>query len=199
MSLTVSLADSSPVMRGLASAVSHTCTSGVHVHPQWRAYDDSFTTMACASGPLTGQPLLCCHGTIAQLMASLTYVRDGHVGLALDCIGDLTPCRIPVSLPAFGFPLSTYLSTASRFLSLPPHDPHDYVERSPSTAPAPYSATHLGPSSSSATFLALIADPVISLAFLFSDVTSLPSVPIISSMTLKNSLRHASPLSEQPP
>jgi len=52
MSLTVSLADSPPAMRGLASAVSHTCTSGAHVHPQWRAYDNSLTTVSCTTKPL---------------------------------------------------------------------------------------------------------------------------------------------------
>ena len=56
MSLAVSLADSSPAMRGLASAVSHTCISGVHVNPQWRAYHGSLTTVSCVTEPHTGQP-----------------------------------------------------------------------------------------------------------------------------------------------
>jgi len=86
VSFAISLADSSPAMRGLASAVSHTCTSGVHVYPQWRAYDDSLTTVSCATDPRTGQPLPCCHVTIAQLMASLTCMRGDHMGFTLDCI-----------------------------------------------------------------------------------------------------------------
>jgi len=76
----------------------------------------------------------------------------------------------PIWFPSI-YLTSPNLSTASCFLSLllhpsstPPHDPHNYTERSPST---PYSATHLGHflSVGNRIFLVLIAYPVISLAF----------------------------------
>jgi len=74
-------------MRGFASEASHTCTSSIHVHPQWIAYDGSLTAVSCATESRTGQPLPCRHGTIAQMMAFLTCVRENHMGLMSGCIG----------------------------------------------------------------------------------------------------------------
>jgi len=73
-------------MRQLASAVSHTCISGVYVHPQWNAYDDSLTTVSCATESRTGRLYPVAMG-LSQLRASLMRVREDHMGFTQDCIG----------------------------------------------------------------------------------------------------------------
>jgi len=74
--------------------------------------------MSCATDPRRGQPLPCCHGAIGQLIASLTCARDDHMGLTLDCIGDLT-LLAGLAFPPIWF-LSTYLPLHRQLLPFSP-------------------------------------------------------------------------------